>query len=178
PRSELWGVNFQRTIRRWSEELIWSGYRRNQGLFLPINAGVLTGLSGISQGLGLEAKPYVAASASTTGGVTDTAADIGLDIGYSVTPSLRLAMTVNTDFAETEVDDRQVNLTRFPLFFPERRQFFLEGSSIYNFAGSNGVTPFFSRRIGLSEGEPIPIVYGARLGGQAGAYEVGALQVR
>ena len=178
PRSDTWGINFQRTIRRRSEELIWSGYRRNQGLFLPINAGVLTGLQGISQGLGLEAKPYVAASRSTSGGVTDAGADIGLDIGYSVTPSLRLAMTVNTDFAETEVDDRQVNLTRFPLFFPERRQFFLEGSSIYNFAGSNGVTPFFSRRIGLVGGEPIPVQVGARLGGQAGAWDVGLLQVR
>jgi len=178
PQSDSWGINFQRTIRRKSEELVWSGYRRNQGLFLPINAGVLTGLQGISQGLGLEAKPYIAANRSTIAGVTDSGADIGLDLGYSVTPSLRLAMTVNTDFAETEVDDRQVNLTRFPLFFPERRQFFLEGSSIYNFAGSNGVNPFFSRRIGLVGGEPIPVQFGARLGGQAGAWDVGLLQVR
>ena len=178
PRSERWGINFQRTIRRKSEELVWSGYRRNQGLFLPINAGVLTGLRDISQGLGLEARPYVAASRSAVDGVIDTGADIGLDIGYSVTPSLRLAMTINTDFAETEVDDRQVNLTRFPLFFPERRQFFLEGSSIYNFAGASGVNPFFSRRIGLVGGEPIPVQFGARLGGQAGAWDVGLLQVR
>lgn len=178
PQSETWGINFQRTIRRKSEELMWSGYRRNQGLFLPINAGVLRGLTGISQGLGLEATPYVAASRSTVQGVTDTGGDLGLDLGYSVTPSLRLAMTVNTDFAETEVDDRRVNLTRFPLFFPERRQFFLEGSSIYSFAGSNGVNPFFSRRIGLVGGEPIPVQFGARLGGQAGAWDVGLLQVR
>jgi hypothetical protein len=178
PRSDSWGINFQRTIRRKSEELMWSGYRRNQGLFLPINAGVLTGLRDISQGLGLEAKPYVAANQSNVGGLGETGGNIGLDLGYSVTPSLRLAMTVNTDFAETEVDDRQVNLTRFPLFFPERRQFFLEGSSIYNFAGSNGVNPFFSRRIGLVGGEPIPVQFGARLGGQAGAWDVGLLQVR
>ncbi|HUE89856.1 MAG TPA: DUF5916 domain-containing protein [Vicinamibacterales bacterium] len=178
PGSDLWGINFQRTIRRRNEELIWSGYRRNQGLFLPINAGVLTGLRDISQGLGLEAKPYVAGNWFTDDGVTRTGRDIGLDLGYSVTPSLRLAMTINTDFAETEVDDRQVNLTRFPLFFPERRQFFLEGSSIYNFAGSSGVTPFFSRRIGLVGGEPIPVQFGARLGGQAGAWDVGLLQVR
>jgi hypothetical protein len=178
PRSDAWGINFQRTIRRKNEELIWSGYRRNQGLMLPINAGVLTGLHEISQGLGLEAKPYVAASGTTDRGVTTTGGDIGLDIGYSVTPSLRLAMTVNTDFAETEVDDRQVNLTRFPLFFPERRQFFLEGSSIYNFAGSSGVTPFFSRRIGLVGGAPIPVQFGARLGGQAGAWDVAMLHVR
>jgi hypothetical protein len=178
PRSDRWGINFQRTIRRKSEELMWSGYRRNQGLFLPINAGVLTGLRDLSQGVGLEAKPYVAASRSNVGGVTNTGSDIGLDLGYSVTPSLRLAMTINTDFAETEVDDRQVNLTRFPLFFPERRQFFLEGSSIYNFAGASGVNPFFSRRIGLVGGEPIPVQFGARLGGQAGDWDVGVLQIR
>ncbi|MDP2052276.1 MAG: DUF5916 domain-containing protein [Acidobacteriota bacterium] len=178
PRSDRWGINFQRTIRRLNEELVWSGHRRNQGLFLPINAGVLSGLAGISQGVGLEAKPYMAANHSTADGVADTGADLGLDLGYSVTPSLRLAMTVNTDFAETEVDDRQVNLTRFPLFFPERRQFFLEGSSIYNFAGSSGVNPFFSRRIGLVSGEPVPVQFGARLGGQAGAWDLGLLQVR
>ncbi|MGE0864313.1 MAG: DUF5916 domain-containing protein [Vicinamibacterales bacterium] len=178
PQSERWGINFQRTIRRLNEELMWSGHRRNQGLFRPINAGILTGLGDISQGVGLEAKPYLAGNYSTADGVDDTGADIGLDLGYSVTPSLRLAMTVNTDFAETEVDDRQVNLTRFPLFFPERRQFFLEGSSIYNFAGSNGVTPFFSRRIGLVDGEPVPVQFGARLGGQAGAWDLGLLQVR
>jgi hypothetical protein len=178
PQSDRWGINFQRTIRRKGEELMWSGYRRNQGLLLPINAGVLAGLRDLSQGLGLEAKPYVAASQSTVGGVSDTGSDIGLDLGYSLTPSLRLAMTVNTDFAETEVDDRQVNLTRFPLFFPERRQFFLEGSSIYTFAGANGVNPFFSRRIGLVGGEPVPVQFGARLGGQAGPWDVGLLQIR
>lgn len=177
-QSDRWGINFQRTIRRRSEELLWSGHRRNQGLFQPIHAGVLTGLGGISQGVGLEAKPYVAANHSTVDGVADSGADIGFDLGYSVTPSLRLAMTVNTDFAETDVDDRQVNLTRFPLFFPERRQFFLEGSSIYNFSPASGVNPFFSRRIGLVGGEPIPVQFGARLGGQAGAWDLGLLQVR
>ncbi|MDP2318166.1 MAG: DUF5916 domain-containing protein [Acidobacteriota bacterium] len=178
PRSDRWGINFQRTIRRLNEELVWSGHRRNQGLFLPINAGVLTGLRDISQGVGLEAKPYLAGNHSTREAGTGADLDVGVDLGYSVTPSLRLAMTVNTDFAETEVDDRQVNLTRFPLFFPERRQFFLEGSSIYNFAGSNGVNPFFSRRIGLVSGEPVPVQFGARLGGQAGAWDLGLLQVR
>lgn len=178
PRSDTWGINFQRTIRRKNEEIMWSGHRRNQGLFRPINAGLVTGLRGVSQGIGLEAKPYLAGSRSTTDGVSDTSGDVGLDLGYSVTPSLRVALSVNTDFAETDVDDRQVNLTRFPLQFPERRQFLLEGSSIYNFAGASGVNPFFSRRIGLVGGEPIPILYAARLGGQAGAWDVGLLQVR
>lgn len=177
PDSREWGINFQRTVRRKNEELLWSGWRRTEGLFRPATAGRLQGLRDLSQGLGLEARPYVSGTQRLADGREIATGNIGADFGYSVTPSLRVALTVNTDFAETEVDDRQVNLTRFPLFFPERRQFFLEGSSIYQFAGANGVNPFFSRRIGLAGGEPIPIVYGARLGGQAGAYEVGALQV-
>jgi hypothetical protein len=178
PSAQEWGINFQRTIRRRNEELLWSGWRRTEGLFRPATAGRLRGLAELSQGLGLEVRPYGSASHRTVGGDQVAVGDVGADLGYSLTPSLRLAMTINTDFAETDVDDRQVNLTRFPLFFPERRQFFLEGSSLYRFAGANGVTPFFSRRIGLAEGAAVPIVYGARLGGQAGAYEVGALHVR
>jgi len=89
-----------------------------------------------------------------------------------------VAATVNTDFAETEVDIRQVNLTRFPLFFPERRQFFLEGASIYSFATSSQVNPYFSRRVGLVNGEPISIRFGARLSGQAGPFELGFMQLQ
>ena len=178
PPPVAWGISFQRTIRRRPEELVWSGWRRNQGLFRPVNAGRLTGLHDLSQGIGLEARPYVSGGARTSGGVADATRNTGVDLGYSLTPSLRAAVTVNTDFAETDVDDRQVNLTRFPLFFPERRQFFLEGSGVYSFAPSNGVTPYFSRRVGLADGAAVPITYGARLGGQAGAYDVGFLQVR
>ena len=100
---------------------------------------------------------------------------MGMDVTYSVTPSLRAAVTVNTDFAEVEVDQRRVDLTRFPLRFPERRDFFLEGSGVFSF---NWADPFFSRRIGLVEGNEVPISYGARLGGQLGRYEVGFYQVR
>ncbi len=133
----------------------------------------------MSQGLGLEAKPYVAGAwryDTETG--SDVPADIGVDVTYSLTSSLRAAVTVNTDFAETEVDQRRVNLTRFPLFFPERRAFFLEGSSVFTFAPTSGVTPFFSRRIGLVDGEPTAIRYGARLGGQVGQYDLGFLHVQ
>ncbi|MCA9737646.1 MAG: hydrolase, partial [Gemmatimonadetes bacterium] len=103
--------------------------------------------------------------------------DVGFDVSYSITPGLRAAVTVNTDFAEVESDDRRVNLTRFPQRFPERRDFFLEGSGVYSFASSSGPSPYFSRRIGLNEGSPVPIRYGARLGGQVGSTEVGFLQV-
>ena len=180
PTSDTWGINFQRTVRRKNEETLWRGHLRNQGLFLPIHAGQVVGFEEVSQGLGLDAKPYVASSwrSQPQEDFTQTPTDVGVDVEYSVTTNLRAALTVNTDFAEAEVDARRVNLTRFPLFFPERRQFFLEGSSVYRFAERSGIRPFFSRRIGLVEGEAIPIRYGARLGGQAGAFDVGFLQVR
>ncbi len=182
PEQEVWGINFQRTVRRKNEELVWSGFRRNQGLFRPQNAGQLVGLRGLSQGLGLEVTPYALAEANRTWtdgeAQTDPLADAGFDLTYSVTTNLRASLTINTDFAETEVDQRRVNLTRFSLRFPEQRDFFLEGSSVYRFAPSSGVDPYFSRRIGLEGGRPIPLRAGARLAGQVGRFDVGFLQVR
>jgi hypothetical protein len=184
PEHDTWGINFQRTVRRKNEESAWSGYRRNQAITRPVHAGLLTGLTGMSQGLGLEAKPYAVAgwryqpTTDPTADRTDFPRDAGVDLSYNVTSSLRAALTVNTDFAEVDVDQRRVNLTRFSIRFPERRDFFLEGSSAFSFAQYNGVEPFFSRNIGLSSGEEVPVAYGARLGGQAGRYEVGFLQVQ
>ena len=181
PGNDTWGINFQRTVRRKNEEVLWNGHRRNQGLFRPVHAGRLTGLQGMSQGVGLEVTPYSTAgwrNVPETVDPTDFPTDAGFDLSYSVTPSLRAALSINTDFAEVEVDERRVNLTRFPLFFPERRDFFLEGSGVFSFSPRSFVNPFFSRRIGLVAGEQIPITYGARLGGQMGRYEVGFFQVR
>ena len=178
PDRDAWGINFQRTIRRKSEEILWSGWRRNEGLFRPVHAGSMTGLRDLSQGLGMEVKPFFATSGGQTlseGTPWEGDAKVGADVTYSITPSLRAALTVNTDFAEVEVDDRRVNLTRFPLRFPEQRDFFLEGSGVFSF---NWADPFFSRRIGLVEGQEVPIRYGARLGGQVGRYEIGFYQVR
>ena len=178
PQRDTWGINFQRTIRRKSEEILWSGWRRNESLFRPASAGELRGLERINQGLGVEVKPYVLADGNQSpslGTPWDTNAKTGLDVSYSVTPSLRAGVTVNTDFAEVEVDARRVNLTRFPLRFPEQRGFFLEGSGVHSFSWAD---PFFSRRIGLVQGQEVPIRYGARLGGQAGRYEMGFYQIR
>ena len=176
PESDRWGINFQRTIRRRNEEILWRGWRRNQGLFNPVFAGRMTGLQGLSQGIGIEVKPY-----ATQRYLKDTREfdpttfprDVGFDLGYNLTPSLRAALSWNTDFAEAEVDQRQVNLTRFALRFPEQRDFFLEGSGVFSFASRSGPSPYFSRRIGLEGGVPVPIGYAARLGGQAGRYELG-----
>jgi hypothetical protein len=180
PGSDTWGINFQRTIRRENEEILWRGWRRNQGIFNPVFAGRLTGLQGLSQGIGLEVKPYATQSWREVAGDEDPTTfpgDVGGDVTYSITPGLRAAASYNTDFAEVEVDQRRVNLTRFPLRFPEQRDFFLEGSSVYTFAPRSGPTPYFSRRIGLEGGQAIPIDYAARLGGQAGALELGFLHV-
>ncbi|UCH62747.1 MAG: carbohydrate binding family 9 domain-containing protein [Fidelibacterota bacterium] len=187
PSRDSWGINFSRVVVRKNEESLWNGHRRNQGIFEPVHAGRLTGLRGMSQGRGLETKPYVASgwrNMPEEADPTSFPADVGFDLTYSVTPGLRAAFTVNTDFAEVEVDERLVNLTRFPLFYPEQRDFFLEGSGVFGFSGSFGWDPYFSRRIGLAELEeereaiPIPITYGARLAGQAGRYELGFIQVR
>lgn len=180
PELDAWGINFQRTIRRKNEEVLWRGHRRNEGLWRPVYAGRLTGLQGMSQGLGLEARPSAVASWRNVPGVADPTTfprDLSLDVSYSLTSSLRLSASVNTDFAEVESDQRRVNLTRFPQRFPERRAFFLEGSGVFSFAPRSGPTPFFSRRIGLRDGEQIPIQYGARMTGQVGRFELGFYQV-
>ena len=184
PKTSTWGINFQRTVRRKNEEILWSGHKRNQGLFRPQNAGILTGLNGISQGLGLEIVGYGKTEASkvqneTGNGYNNNAGvDGGVDINYNITPGLKASMTINTDFAETEVDDRQINLTRFPIRFPEKRDFFLEGANIYQFAPRSGVYPYFSRKIGLQSGNPVPILFGGRIIGKVGKIEVAAQQVK
>ena len=171
-------------MRRKNEEILWSGHKRNQGLFRPQNAGILTGLKGISQGLGLEIVGYGKTEASkvqneTGNGFNNNAGvDGGIDINYNLTPGLKASMTINTDFAETEVDDRQINLTRFPIRFPEKRDFFLEGANIYQFAPRSGVYPYFSRKIGLQSGNPVPILFGGRIIGKIGKVEVAAQQVK
>ncbi|MGH9174057.1 MAG: carbohydrate binding family 9 domain-containing protein, partial [Vicinamibacterales bacterium] len=199
PDAPAWGINFQRTIRRKNEENLWTGHERNQGLRRMSNAGLLVGVRDVSQGKGLELRPYTAANLAESPGretpqPLDADVSAGLDLFYNVTPSLRGMLTINTDFAETEVDQRLVNLTRFPLFFPEKRTFFLDGATFFDFyrgTGDDGdggggggfsaspVRPFFSRRIGLDEeGQPQAIDVGAKMTGQAGAQDIGLLYVR
>jgi hypothetical protein len=180
PNTTTWGANFQRTVRRKNEESLWTGWLRNEGLSRMSNAGRINGIENISQGIGLDLKPYALGAAGNAPGRgdpdTDGDFDIGLDGFYNVTPALKANFTINTDFAETEVDQRRTNLTRFPLFFPEKREFFLDGANFFEFP-TGDESPFFSRRIGLNSGEPQPILYGAKLIGQVGRQDVGFLQV-
>ena len=187
PNAPAWGINFQRTVRRKNEENLWTGHQRNQGLRRMSNAGLLVGIRGVSQGIGLDLRPYGAASFADSPGRStpkplDADGNAGLDLLYNFTPSLRANLTVNTDFAETEVDQRLVNLTRFPLFFAEKRTFFLDGATFFDFyrgGGASPVRPFFSRRIGLdSEGQQQPIDIGGKVTGQVGRQDVGLLLVR
>jgi hypothetical protein len=193
--SDGWGVNFQRTIARKNEVSLWMGWLRNQGLNRMSNAGLLTGIRDVTQGRGLDIKPYLVGTSESFPGrddVPDTIeAQVGVDLFYNITPSLRTNLTVNTDFAQTQVDTRQTNLTRFSLLFPEQRDFFLDGSLFFNFetggrgrgggGGHGGQTliPFQSRRIGLDEEDrPQAINFGGKLTGQAGAFDIGVLQVQ
>jgi len=190
PNTDTWGINFQRTVRRKNEDSIWMGWARNQGLDRMTNAGHVKGISNVTQGKGLDVKPYglvSAESAPVAGAPTwDGSKNAGVDVFYNPTPGLRANVTVNTDFAQTEVDQRQVNLTRFSLFFPERRDFFLDGATFFDFASTNGnglgseqVQPFFSRRIGLSaDARPQRIDVGSKFTGQVGGQDVGFLHVR
>ncbi|MCA1583689.1 MAG: carbohydrate binding family 9 domain-containing protein, partial [Acidobacteria bacterium] len=162
PSSDTWGANFQRTVRRKNEESLWTGWLRNEGLLRMSNAGRVVGLADISQGVGLDVKPYALGSLQAAPGfgapATEGDVEAGIDLFYNITPALRANFTVNTDFAETEVDDRQVNLTRYPLFFPEKREFFLAGANFYEFPPTPDTPPFFSRRIGLNQAQPQSIL--------------------
>jgi hypothetical protein len=183
PVNDAWGINFQRTVRRKNEDSIWMGWARNQGLRRMTNAGLVTGISEVTQGNGLDIKPYGVFTSQQLGGLDVTNdGNAGLDVFYNPTPSMRATVTINTDFAQTEVDDRQVNLTQFSMFFPEKRDFFLDGAPFFDFGSPQDglrVNPFFSRRIGLnSDGTAQKINFGTKITGQMGAQDIGILHVR
>jgi hypothetical protein len=186
PQGDVWGFNVVRTVRRKNEDSLWSGWGRNEGLFNLTAAGRIEGISDVSQGHGLDVKPYLIGNYSQAPGTIPPAASTykgngGLDFFYSVTPQLKANLTINTDFAQTEVDDRQVNLTRFALFFPEKRDFFLDSAGYFDFSREpgNDITGFFTRRIGLgANGQPQKIDFGTKLAGQIGRYSLGVMHVR
>ena len=188
---QTWGINFYRSVRRRNEDSFWTPLPRIYDLNRVSLAGTLEGLEGVRPGANLKIKPYVAGSLGQTAGAgRDSDGDFGVDVKYGLTPGLTWDFTYNTDFSQVEADDQQINLTRFNLFFPEKREFFLENSGIFQFSGgsdrgpnfsvpSNDMLFFFSRRIGLSgDGAPIPILGGTRLTGRAGRFEIGLLNIQ
>ena len=168
--TQTWGVNFQRNIRRNNEVAYWAQLSRQRDLYRVSEAGSLTGVSPPTQ-QNLKIIPYVLGSSSRGGDLTETDnnSEFGFDIKYSISPSLTLDATYNTDFAQVEADEQQVNLDRFSLFFPEKRSFFLENAGQFSVGDAEEVEMFFSRRIGISdEGDQLPIEGGVRLSGKIG----------
>jgi hypothetical protein len=180
-----WGLNFQRNIRRRNERSYWAQIPRQYDLNRVSLAGSMVGVQAPVLRT-LRVTPYALGNAITSGErpsngkvPTDFTRNVGVDLKYNLTPSLALDGTVNTDFAQVEVDDQQVNLDRFSLFFPEKRPFFLENSGFFTVGNPGEADLFFSRRIGISSaGRRIPIVAGARVSGKAGRYNVGLLNMQ
>jgi hypothetical protein len=202
PGSEqIWGIQLRRAIRRKNE---WAHLNRvprsvvangsgSSAILRPSLYGTLVGLETPDAGRNLEVKPYAISGLETDRAATppisnDRRSDAGVDVKLGLSENLTADFTVNTDFAQVEADEQQVNLTRFELSFPEKREFFLEGRGVYQFAssgpggggGGGGNTPeiFFSRRIGLEAGELVPIRFGGRLTGKLGSFDVGAMGIR
>jgi len=178
PGQGVWGFNVERQIKRLQEHDRWASPRPDVWISNLAAAGQLSGLNGLRQGIGLDIRPFVSAGEENSTGTFKP----GLDVFKSITSSLTASLTVNTDFAETEVDARQINLTRFELFFPEKRTFFLEGAGVYDIAGLGGknadLIPFFSRSIGLLSGQEVPILFGLKVTGRQAGLNVGVLDVQ
>ncbi len=181
----VWGVNFHRSIKSKNEDVFWTAHNRDYDFDEVSRAGRLEGLSGI-EGFRFRLKPYFTTGASKVFDdgqyQTKQLTDAGIEVAkFLITPQLTLDVTVNPDFAQADVDQAQVNLTRFPTFFPERREFFQEGSGIFQAGtgdGDSGVLIFHSRRIGLSSGEEIRIFGGAKLTGKQGPLDIGVLNMQ
>lgn len=176
-----WGLNIMRGIRRRNEEALWSQVSRQFSITRLSQAGTLTGLAVPAQRIGT-VTPYSLGNSSRTYATQSAFATTGawgIDAKYGVTPSLTLDLTYNTDFAQVEVDEQRTNLTRFPIFFPEKRPFFLENAGVFAAGTPQAVDLFFTRRIGIdgATGQPQPILGGARLTGRVGGLTVGALQM-
>lgn len=186
-----WGVNFGRNIPRTTETSQWIQVPQSQswpGTFHPVYQGKLTGLEDISSPSYLDIKPYLLGGLAeniddSSDWQRNNARDIGLDMKYGVTSNLTLDLTLNTDFAQVEADQEQVNLNRFSLYFPERRDFFLEGSGLFSFGADIGgwgpppLSVFYSRRIGIEDEREVRILGGGKLTGKIGSFTVGALNM-
>jgi hypothetical protein len=181
PGLTAWGLNIERTIARKMEKIRLSGTTLDSNFYNPNEAAALEGIEDVKQGLGITFKPYGLASAARTNSVSskyEGDVDGGFDLYKSITPNLVGVVSYNMDFAETEVDERRINLTRFPMFFPEKRMFFLEGSENFSFSSSISFTPFFSRTVGLYQGTQIPVLLGTKVYGKIGSTNLTVLDVQ
>jgi uncharacterized protein DUF5916/cellulose/xylan binding protein with CBM9 domain len=177
----VWGLNFKRFIRGKNEEDLWSAYQRVFGITKVSQAGELRGITDIGSGRLFIVKPYGLAGAERLGSAGfNMLRTGGLDIKYGLRSNLVANLTANTDFADTDVDQQQFNLTPYKLFFPEKRQFFLENAGVFDFSTGLQDLLFFSRQIGIdpNSGMVVPIDGGAKVTGTLGGYEVGLMDVK
>ena len=186
---QVWGIDFERVIRRKSEFTYWSNYKRGFDFVKVSQAGHLNGLNDLDSGLKVRVKPFIKSAVTQVSAGrpnsadVDSLSDIGLeDVKYRITSDFTADFTVNTDFAEADVDAQILNLTRFPVFFPETREFFVEGAGLFDYGAGGGATAefrlFHSRNIGLSpDRETIPILGGGKLTGKSRGWTVGLLDV-
>ncbi len=183
-----WGLDVERVVRRRQEVVRWANHTRTQPVTTIGGLGTLDGVAGLRQGRGIDLKPYLLARhRDRRRPVRDRTTTFtgGFDLPWRITPQLSATLTVNTDFADAEVDEREINLTRFPLFFPEKRAFFLQDAALFAFGGigdggfDQTPYPIFTRRIGLTAaGQPVDLLAGVKLTGAVGPASVGALVVR
>lgn len=177
---QTWGVNFERRIRRNNEQSVWAPIPRQFDLYRVSLAGSLELQAPARRRISVT--PYALADAfkdyTVAAPEADLGGQVGVDAKIGLNQSLTLDLTVNTDFAQAEVDDQQVNLTRFSLFFPEKRAFFLENAGTFAVGEPQSAELFFSRRIGLDDGVEVPIRAGARLTGRAGGFQIGVLDIQ
>jgi len=190
---QVWGLNFLRRVRRKTEDSLWAPVARRTRVHRMAEAGTLTGLPELQGSRNITVKPFLLGE-NVSGSLVDPSdlgggGDGGIDVKWGLTPRLTADLTWRTDFSQVEADQEQVNLDRFPLFFPEKREFFIENSGTYAFgdvlernyrlgAAPRDFTLFHSRRIGLDGGRPVPIVAGGRLTGRAAGFEVGVLNMQ
>ncbi len=181
PDAPFWRFNIRRKRVANGEEGRWASPRIGYQFFQVNDGGKLTGIGGLTQGLGLDVRPYLkfGSTRESSERSFDSVWDTGATVRWRPSPNTTLLVTTNTDFAETEVDARQINLGRFPLFFPEKRDFFLEDAGAFEFGApgiSRSLVPFFSRRVGRdSDGGAIPILAGLKFTGRVGDWTLGAL---
>ncbi|MEA3318361.1 MAG: DUF5916 domain-containing protein [Bacteroidota bacterium] len=175
--SQIWGINFERNIRRKKEQILWQGWSRLYDVEKISQGGKLTGIDNIEQGTKIEVKPYLLGGAEFYNDKTDETGKIGGEINFDITPTLKLNFSVNTDFAQVESDRKQINLSRFSLYYPEKRQFFLEGKNYYSMnIGHNYL--FYSRRIGIEQNTEVPIIGGTRLFGKLNKTNIGVMSIQ
>lgn len=174
-----WGLNFERNVRSKNEQVNWQGWGRNTSINNLGTAGWLTGLKDIGYTKRFEFKPYALGGTQYRPGTSEeTIGKLGGDLNINLNPTLKLNLTSNTDFAQVEVDRIPVNLSRFNLFYPEKREFFLEGKANYDFGLDNNNTVYYTRRIGIEETTPVPVLGGARLFGKVGIHNIGFLSLQ